>query len=82
MLDYSTKFDRRETTNVLEEEEIRELVRSHLGASEIESVSVLVGGFVNSNYRLVLRDHRSLVLRIAWRAIGENLRGFSTWPRW
>ena len=68
MLDYNTKFDRRESTAVLDEEEIRELVRSRLGGSEIESVSVLTGGFVNSNYRLVLRDRRSLVLRIAARA--------------
>src|SRR5215472_1894940 len=67
MLDYNTKFDRRESTTVLDEAEIRELVRSYLGGSEIESVSVLTGGFVNSNYRLVLPDHRSLVLRIAAR---------------
>jgi aminoglycoside phosphotransferase (APT) family kinase protein len=68
MVDYNTKFDRRESTAVLDEEEIPELVRSRLGGSEIESVSVLTGGFINSNYRLVLRDHRSLVLRIAARA--------------
>jgi aminoglycoside phosphotransferase (APT) family kinase protein len=67
MLDYNTKFDRRESTTVLDAEEIRELVRSQLNVSQIESVSVLTGGFVNSNYRLVLRDHRSLVLRIAAR---------------
>jgi aminoglycoside phosphotransferase (APT) family kinase protein len=65
MLDYNTKFDRRESTAVLDGAEIRELVRSRLGGSEIESVSVLAGGFVNSNHRLVLRDRRSLVLRIA-----------------
>jgi len=67
MIDFNTKFDRRESTSVLDEEEICELVRSHLGGPEIESVSVLTGGFDNSNYRLVLRDHRSLVLRIAAR---------------
>jgi aminoglycoside phosphotransferase (APT) family kinase protein len=67
MLDYNTKFDRRESTRVLDLEEIRELVCPHLGGSEIESVSLLAGGFVNSNYRLVLRDHSSLVLRIAAR---------------
>jgi aminoglycoside phosphotransferase (APT) family kinase protein len=67
MLDYNTKFDRRQSTTVLDGEEIRELVRSRLGGFEIESVSVLKGGFVNSNYRLVLRDHRSLVLRIVAR---------------
>ena len=67
MLDYNTKFDRRESTTVLDEAEIRELVPSHLGGSEIESVSVLTGGFVNANYHLVLSDHRSLVLRIAAR---------------
>ena len=65
MLDYNTKFDRRDSTKILDEDEIRELVRSHLG-SRIESVSMLTGGFVNSNYRLVLPD-RSLVLRIAAR---------------
>jgi aminoglycoside phosphotransferase (APT) family kinase protein len=67
MLDYNTKFDRRESTTVLHVEEVRELARSRLGGCEIESVSVLTGGFVNSNYRLVLRDHCSLVLRIAAR---------------
>jgi len=66
MLDYNTKFDRRESTKVLDEDEIHELVRSHLG-SGIESVSVLAGGFVNSNYRLVLRDRTSLLLRVAAR---------------
>lgn len=68
MLDYNTKFDRRESTAVLDVAEIRELVCSRLGGLEIESVSVLTGGFVNSNYRLVLRDHRSLVLRIGARS--------------
>jgi aminoglycoside phosphotransferase (APT) family kinase protein len=67
MLDYNTKFDRQESTTVFGVEEIRELVRSQLGGSEIESVSLLTGGFVNSNYRLALRDHSSLVLRIAAR---------------
>ncbi|HYZ74993.1 MAG TPA: phosphotransferase [Chthoniobacterales bacterium] len=67
MLDYNTKFDRREPSTVLDVEEVRELVRSRLGDFEIESVSMLTGGFVNSNYRLVLPDHRSLVLRIAAR---------------
>jgi aminoglycoside phosphotransferase (APT) family kinase protein len=67
MLDYGTKFDRRKSTTVLDVKEIRELARSRLGGCEIESVSVLTGGFVNSNYRLVLRDHRSLALRVAAR---------------
>ena len=67
MLDYNTKFDRAEPTTVLDGEEIRELIRSRLSGFEIESLWVLTGGFVNSNYRLVLRDHRSLVLRIAAR---------------
>jgi aminoglycoside phosphotransferase (APT) family kinase protein len=67
MLDYNTKFDRRESTSALDEKEIRGLVRPHLGGSEIVSVSVLTGGFVNANYHLVLSDHRSLVLRIAAR---------------
>ncbi|HEX6565370.1 MAG TPA: phosphotransferase [Chthoniobacterales bacterium] len=76
MLDYNTKFDRRESTTILDEAEIRELVRSHLGGSEIESVSVLTGGFLNSNYHLVLPDRRSLVLRIAARpgALKKELR--------
>ena len=65
MLDYNTKFDRRESTKVLDEGEIRELVRSHLGPG-IESVSALSGGFINSNYRLLLPD-RSVDLRIAAR---------------
>jgi aminoglycoside phosphotransferase (APT) family kinase protein len=67
MLDYNTKFDRRESTTVLDAEEIRDLVRPQVNASQIESVSVLTGGFVNSNYRLMLRNHGSLVLRIAAR---------------
>jgi hypothetical protein len=57
MLDYNSKFDRRKSTMVLDVKEILELGRSRLGGCEIESVSVLTGGFVNSNYRLVLRDH-------------------------
>jgi aminoglycoside phosphotransferase (APT) family kinase protein len=68
MLDYNTKFDRRESAAALEAKEIRELVCSHIGGSEIESISLLTGGFVNSNYRLVLRDHSSLLLRVAARA--------------
>jgi hypothetical protein len=71
MLDYDTKFDRRESTTVLHVEEVCELARSRLGGCEIESVSVLTGGFVNSNYRLVLRDHCSLVLRIAAKGISR-----------
>lgn len=80
MLDYNTKFDRRESTTVLDGEEIRELVRSRLGGFEIESVSVLTGGFVNSNYRLVLRDNRSLVLRIAAR-LGDLKKELSVLKR-
>jgi hypothetical protein len=72
MLDYNTKFDRREATTVLDVEEIRELVSSLINGSQIESVSLLAGGFINSNYRLVLRDNTSLVLRIAAR--GGDLR--------
>jgi hypothetical protein len=68
MLDYNAKFDRRESTTVLDVKEIRELVSSRLSGSEIESVSLLAGGFVNSNYRLVLRDSTSLVLRISARS--------------
>ena len=68
MLDYNTKFDRREPATVLGVREIRELVSSQLEPSQIESVSLLTGGFINSNYRLVLRDNTSLVLRIAARS--------------
>jgi hypothetical protein len=67
MLDYNAKFDRREPARVLGAEAIRELVGSHLGSSEIESVSLLSGGFMNANYRLVLRNRPSLVLRISAR---------------
>jgi aminoglycoside phosphotransferase (APT) family kinase protein len=70
MLDYNTKFDRREPAIVLDLDGIRKLVSSHLRDSEIVSVSVLTGGFVNSNYRIWLSDHRSLVLRIAARLGG------------
>jgi aminoglycoside phosphotransferase (APT) family kinase protein len=68
MLDYNTKFDRRESTTVLDVAEIHQLVSPQLAASEIESVSLLPGGFMNSNYRLLLRDNTSLVLRIAARS--------------
>ena len=43
MLDYNTKFDRREATTVLDVEEIRELVSSLINSSEIELVSLLTG---------------------------------------
>jgi aminoglycoside phosphotransferase (APT) family kinase protein len=68
MLKYNTKFDRREPAKVLDLEEIRELVSSRLTGSEIESVLLLAGGFVNADYRLVLRDNTSLVLRTAVRS--------------
>lgn len=68
MLDYNTKFDRRDSPTVLDLQSIRELVRSHLKGSEIESVALLTGGFMNSNYRLLLRDGTSLVLRISARS--------------
>ena len=67
MLDYNSKFDRREPAVALSVEEIHELTRSHLPDSQIESVSFLAGGFMNSNYRVVLRDRTSLVLRISSR---------------
>jgi hypothetical protein len=54
MLDYKTKFDRRKSPTVLDLQSIRDLVTSHLKSSEIESVSFLTGGFMNSNYRLLL----------------------------
>ena len=68
MLDYNSKFDRRKSVKVFGVEEICELVSSKLSRSEIQSVSLLTGGFVNSNYRLLLRDSTSLVLRIAARS--------------
>src|SRR5260370_35502756 len=64
MLDYDTKFDRRERLVVLDVHQVRELVSAKLNGSEIESISLLTGGFMNSNYRIVLRDNTSLVLRI------------------
>jgi len=69
MVDYNAKFDRREAPALLSVEAIRELVSSHLGTSEVDSVSVLTGGFMNSNYRLRLRDNTSLVFRISARSV-------------
>jgi aminoglycoside phosphotransferase (APT) family kinase protein len=68
MLEYGTKFDQREPAAVLDLAAVRDLLRSHLPPWEIESVSMLSGGFMNSNYRLRLRDSRSLVLRISARS--------------
>jgi aminoglycoside phosphotransferase (APT) family kinase protein len=68
MLDYNTKFDRRDSPTVLDLQSIRELVRSHLKSSKIASVTLLTGGFINTNYRLWLRDGTSLVLRISARS--------------
>jgi hypothetical protein len=68
MLDYNTKFDRRDSPTILDLQSIRELVSPHLRSSEIESVALLTGGFMNSNYRLFLRDGASLVLRISARS--------------
>lgn len=67
MLDYSTKFDRKQSPTILDLQSIRDLVSSRLRSSEIESISLLAGGFMNSNYRIVLRDNTSLVLRISSR---------------
>ncbi len=67
MLDYDTKFDRRELLAALDVQEVRELVSAKLNGSEIKSISLLAGGFMNSNYRIVLRDNTSLVLRISSR---------------
>jgi aminoglycoside phosphotransferase (APT) family kinase protein len=69
MLDYNTKFDRRESPTVLDLQSIRDLVTSHLKSSEIASVTLLTGGFINTNYRLWLRDGTCLVLRISARSI-------------
>jgi hypothetical protein len=65
MLDYDSKFDRRERPVSLEINAIRELVEPYIAGSEIDSAYLLAGGFVNSNYRLVLNDQRSMVLRIS-----------------
>jgi hypothetical protein len=51
---------------------IRQLVSWHLKDSEIDSVALLGGGFINSNYRLVLRNGRSLVLRISARSSAQD----------
>jgi aminoglycoside phosphotransferase (APT) family kinase protein len=67
MLDYDTKFDRREPLAVLDVHQVRELDSAKLNGSEIKSISSLTGGFMNSNYRIVLRDNTSLVLRISSR---------------
>jgi aminoglycoside phosphotransferase (APT) family kinase protein len=67
MLDYDTKFDRRELLAVLDVHQVRELVSAKLNGSEIKSISLLAGGFMNANYRIVLRDNTSLVLRISSR---------------
>jgi hypothetical protein len=67
MLDYNTKFDPRKSPTVLDLQSIRDLVASHLKSSEIASVTLLTGGFINTNYRLWLRDGTSLVLRISAR---------------
>jgi aminoglycoside phosphotransferase (APT) family kinase protein len=68
MLDYNTKFDRRKSPTLLDLQSIRDLVTWHLNGSEIESVTLLNGGFINTNYRLRLRDGTSLVLRISARS--------------
>src|SRR5260370_10590384 len=67
MLDYDTKVDRRELLVVLDVHQVHELVSAKLNGCEIESISLLTGGFMNSNYRIVLRDNTSLVLRISSR---------------
>jgi aminoglycoside phosphotransferase (APT) family kinase protein len=64
-LDYNAKFDRRSPPLSLAISEIQELVGSHLTAADIQSVSLLAGGFINTNYRLILRDDSSLVLRVS-----------------
>ena len=69
MLDYNTKFDRKQSPTLLDLQSIRDLVSSHLNGSEIASVTLLTGGFINTNYRLWLRDGTSLVLRISARSI-------------
>ena len=75
MLDYNTKFDRRESSTLLGVDAIRQLVSWHLKDSEIDSVALLGGGFINSNYRLVLRNGRSLVLRISARSSAQDFVG-------
>ena len=65
MIDYNEKFGRRAPAVSLNIDEIRELVDPSLEGSRIKSISLLGGGFVNSNYRLHLADNTSLVLRIS-----------------
>ncbi|MBV8586279.1 MAG: aminoglycoside phosphotransferase family protein [Verrucomicrobia bacterium] len=65
MFDFDTKFDRRECPISLEINAIRKLVEPYTASSKIESAYLLTGGFVNSNYRLILCDQRSMVLRIS-----------------
>jgi hypothetical protein len=67
-LDYNSKFDRKQSPTILDLQSIRDLVSPHLRSSEIESVGLLSGGFMNSNYRLLLGDGTSLVLRISARS--------------
>jgi len=54
VIDYNEKFGRRAPAVSLNIDEIRELVDPSLEGSRIKSISLLGGGFVNSNYRLHL----------------------------
>jgi aminoglycoside phosphotransferase (APT) family kinase protein len=71
VIDYNEKFGRRAPAVSLNIDEIRELVDPSLEGSRIESISLLGGGFVNSNYRLHLADITSLVLRISAKLVRE-----------
>src|SRR5258708_9921871 len=65
MLDYDTKFDRRELLAALDVQAVRVLFSDKFKGSEFKWISLLAGGFMNSNYRIVLRDNTSLFLRIS-----------------
>jgi aminoglycoside phosphotransferase (APT) family kinase protein len=79
MLDYDSKFDRRNCLVSLDINAIRELVEPYIVGSEIESAYLLAGGFANSNYRLILRDQRSIVLRLSAKSadLRKELRVFN-----
>jgi hypothetical protein len=71
MIDYNEKFDRRVAPIALRLDHIEDLVRPYLQNIPIRDVSLLEGGFVNSNYRLRLINDASLVLRISARSATE-----------
>ena len=71
MIDFNDKFDRQEPPVALNFDEIRELVNPHLLGAKVGAISLLGGGFANSNYRLHLEDNTSVVLRISTKPLSE-----------